>query len=189
MPPGPAEPAAARSFATTASTRNGSSPTISAPSSSIALLRVPVSAPPKYVTPSPTTPSSVFISTVTIGLVAFGFSAASASGSSAGKATIEERIPDIFIASASAVEHAKSCTLLAAREARSNSRLLRRRAGRDVGAKAQRITDIADRLEAAAGAAHNDCAIAENATEQRLVDIDALDLVAVHLDRVPGEQA
>src|SRR6516164_7356472 len=45
MPPGPAEPAAARSFATTASTRNGSSPTISAPSSSIALLRVPVGAP------------------------------------------------------------------------------------------------------------------------------------------------
>jgi len=41
---------------------------------------------------------------VTIGRVALGFSAASASGSSAGSATIEERIPDIFIASASAVE-------------------------------------------------------------------------------------
>jgi len=47
MPPGPAEPAAARSFAATASTRSGSSPTINAPSSSTALHNVPVSAPPK----------------------------------------------------------------------------------------------------------------------------------------------
>src|SRR6266404_5776701 len=97
MPPGPAEPAAARSFATTASTRSGSSPMVSAPSSSTALFRVPVSAPPKYVTPIPTTPSSVSTCSVTIGRVAFGFSAVSASGSSAGSATVWERIPDIFI--------------------------------------------------------------------------------------------
>ena len=88
MPPGPADPAAARNFATTASTRSGSSPTISWPSSWIALRNEPVSAPPKYVTPTPHTPSSVSTSKVTIGRVAFGFSAASASGSSAGSATI-----------------------------------------------------------------------------------------------------
>src|ERR1700730_523916 len=98
MPPGPAEPAAARNFATTASTRSGSSPTISAPSSSTALFKVPVSAPPKYVTPTPTTSSSVSTCKVTIGRVPFGFSAASASGSSAGSATIPERIVVIFIA-------------------------------------------------------------------------------------------
>ena len=73
MPPGPAEPAAARNFATTASTRSGSSPTISWPSSSIALLNEPVSAPPKYVTPTPDTPSSVSTSKVTIGRVPLVF--------------------------------------------------------------------------------------------------------------------
>ena len=48
-----------------------------------------------------------------------------------------------------------------------------------MAAKGQRIADIADRLEAAAGAAHNDRAIAKDATKQRLVDIDAFDLVGL----------
>jgi hypothetical protein len=87
-----------RSFATTASTRSGSSPTVNAPSSSMALFNVPVSAPPKYVTPTPTTSSSVSTCKVTIGRVPFGFSAASASGSSAGSATMPERTAVIFIA-------------------------------------------------------------------------------------------
>ena len=56
-----------------------------------------------------------------------------------------------------------------------------------MAAKGQRIADITHRLEAAAGAAHDHRAIAEDAAEQRLVDINAFDLVAVHLDRVPGQ--
>ena len=47
IPAGPEPPAAARSFAATASTRIGSSPIASAPSSSTARLKVRVSAPPK----------------------------------------------------------------------------------------------------------------------------------------------
>ena len=57
----------------------------------------------------------------------------------------------------------------------------------DVSAKGQQIADIADRLEATAGAAHDDRALAKDAAERRLVDIDVLDLLAVHLDRVPGK--
>jgi hypothetical protein len=57
----------------------------------------------------------------------------------------------------------------------------------DISAKGQQIADIADRLDATAGAAREDRAIAKDAAEQRLVDIDVLDLVAVHLDRVPGK--
>ena len=58
-----------------------------------------------------------------------------------------------------------------------------------MAAKGQRIADIANRLEAAPGAAHDDRAIAEDAAEERLVDVHALDLVAVHLNRMPREQA
>jgi len=47
MPAGPEEPAAARNFAAIASTRSGSSPIVSAPSSSTACRKVRVSAPPK----------------------------------------------------------------------------------------------------------------------------------------------
>src|SRR5215472_15282630 len=47
--------------------------------------------------------------------------------------------------------------------------ILCRRAGGDVGAKAQRIADIAHRFEAAAGAAHDHGAVTEDAAEQRLV--------------------
>ena len=57
----------------------------------------------------------------------------------------------------------------------------------DISAKGQQIADIADRLEATAVAAHDDRAIAKDAAEQRLVDIDVLDLVVVRLDRVPGK--
>jgi hypothetical protein len=57
----------------------------------------------------------------------------------------------------------------------------------DISAKGQQIADIADRLDATAGAAREDRAIAKDVAEQRLVDIDVLDLVAVHLDRVPGK--
>ena len=42
-----------------------------------------------------------------------------------------------------------------------------------MAAKGQRIADIADGLEATAGAAHDDRAVAKDAAEQRLVDIDA----------------
>src|SRR5207237_4499714 len=66
---------------------------------------------------------------------------------------------------------------------------LSRRARGDMAAKGQRVADVADRLQAAAGAADNNCAIAKDAAEQRLVDIDALDLVAVHLDGMAGDQA
>jgi len=47
IPAGPDEPPASRSFFATASTRNGSSPIASAPSSSTARRKLPVSAPPK----------------------------------------------------------------------------------------------------------------------------------------------
>jgi len=66
---------------------------------------------------------------------------------------------------------------------------LRRWARGDIAAKGQRIADIADRLEATAGAAYDDGALAKDAAEQRLVDIYTLYLVAVHLNRVPGKQA
>src|SRR5262249_15481617 len=59
----------------------------------------------------------------------------------------------------------------------------------NVAAKGQRIANIADRLEAAARAARADRAIAKGAAKQRLVDIHTLDFVAVHLNRVPGQQA
>lgn len=65
--------------------------------------------------------------------------------------------------------------------------ILSRWARGDISAKGQQIADIADRLEATAVAAHDDRAIAKGTTEQRLVDIDVLDLVAVQLDRVPGK--
>src|SRR5262245_36481373 len=100
MPPGPAEPPAVfLSFWCTPSTSTGSSPTISAPNSSIACARVRVSAPPKYATPSPSAPASVATRSVTIGRLPSGFSAAPASGSSAGNSTIWVRVPVIFIAS------------------------------------------------------------------------------------------
>src|SRR5271166_2230182 len=150
-------------------------------------------------------PSSVSTCNVTIGRVAFGFSAASASGSSAGRATIEERIPEIFIASASGFETervrfarndnpviARSTATKQSREPSREARSAARGEGRgargDVAAKGQRVADVADRLQAAADAANDDRAIAEDAATNRLVDIHTLDLVAVHLDGVPGEQ-
>src|SRR6185437_5487984 len=60
---------------------------------------------------------------------------------------------------------------------------------RDVGAEGERVADPLHWLERAAGAAHHQRAVAEEAAEDALVDIDALDLGAVHLDGVAGEDA
>src|SRR5579883_2335002 len=53
----------------------------------------------------------------------------------------------------------------------------------------ERRVDLADRLERAPGAADRDIAVVENAPKQRLVDIDAFDLLHVHLDRVAADEA
>src|SRR6266550_8421150 len=99
MPAGPDEPAASRNFRAIASTRSGSSPMTSAPSSSTAWRKVRVSAPPKYVTPSPSIPSSVRSLSQTIGFLAFGFSENPASGSSFGSSTMPVSSEAIFIGS------------------------------------------------------------------------------------------
>src|SRR6516164_7333335 len=65
----------------------------------------------------PTVPSSVSSSKVTIGRVPLGFSAAPASGSSAGRATICERMPDIFISRLPRCRRGKSYTPRRVREA------------------------------------------------------------------------
>ncbi len=53
----------------------------------------------------------------------------------------------------------------------------------------QRTGDVAERLESRAGAADGDVAETEHAAEQALLDIDALDLGAAHLDRVAADEA
>ena len=45
-----------------------------------------------------------------------------------------------------------------------------------------------ERREAGAGAADDDVAIVEQAAEQRLVDVDALDLLDAHLDGVAADE-
>src|SRR5665213_2057564 len=55
--------------------------------------------------------------------------------------------------------------------------------------EAERVVDIGESLDAAAGAVDRHDAIAEDAAEDRLVDVDALDLRHVHLDRVAVEDA
>src|SRR5258705_10213398 len=117
----------------------------------------------------PATPPSVSICKVTIGRVPFGFSAAPASGSSVGRATIEERIPDIFIGLASACDK---------KEERDGSS---RSPRRDVAAEAQRVADRRNALRVAAGAVDRQLAKAENPPQDRLLDADAFDLRDVHL--------
>src|SRR5438477_6040462 len=58
----------------------------------------------------------------------------------------------------------------------------------DMAAKAQRIIDVVHRLQAAARAANANGPITENAAENRLVDVDALYLASVHLERMTGDQ-
>src|SRR5215472_14816672 len=60
---------------------------------------------------------------------------------------------------------------------------------RYIAAEGEGVGHVADRFETAAGAAHDDRAIAKDSTEDRLVDIDALDLGAVHFERVPAQQS
>src|SRR6185312_8071283 len=56
-------------------------------------------------------------------------------------------------------------------------------------AEGERRIDPAQRLDAVAGAANDDVAIVEDAPEDRLIDIDALDFVHVHFDRVAADEA
>src|SRR5690242_9306710 len=56
-------------------------------------------------------------------------------------------------------------------------------------AEGERRVDAPQRLDAVASAANDDVAIVENAAEDRLIDIDALDLVHVHFDRVAADEA
>src|SRR5271168_904663 len=49
--------------------------------------------------------------------------------------------------------------------------------------------DHVERLESASGAADGDVAVVENPAWQCLIDIDAFDLVHVHFDRFPANQA
>ena len=56
----------------------------------------------------------------------------------------------------------------------------------DVAAESQRVGNLADRLEATPGAAHDDRSETEEASGDCLLDIDALDLAAVHLQGVAG---
>ena len=56
-------------------------------------------------------------------------------------------------------------------------------------AERERGVDQPERLEAGAGAADGDVAVVEEAAEQRLVDVDALDLVHVHLGGVAPDEA
>jgi hypothetical protein len=96
-PPGPDEPAAARSLSTIASMRIGSSPIVSAPSPSTVALRAPVIGPPKNVRPTPSIPASVPICSATNSRVAPATAGPSASGSSAGSRTIWEWMLEIFM--------------------------------------------------------------------------------------------
>ena len=61
--------------------------------------------------------------------------------------------------------------------------------GLDVAAELERRVDLAKRLQAGAGAAHGDVAVVEEPAEERLVDVDALDLLDAHLDRVAADEA
>jgi hypothetical protein len=65
IPPGPAEPDAARSLATMASVWRGSSPTMDCAMASTACLSALEMSPPKNVSPTPVRPSSVSSSRVT----------------------------------------------------------------------------------------------------------------------------
>src|SRR5580692_7046849 len=60
---------------------------------------------------------------------------------------------------------------------------------RDCGSQPQRRIDGFQPLERAADAAHGDVAVVEQPPKQRLIDVDALDLLHVHLDGMPADQA
>src|SRR5579883_2081899 len=53
----------------------------------------------------------------------------------------------------------------------------------------ERRIDLAYRLESAARSAHGDIAVIEDSPEQALVDVDALDFLHVHLDRMAADEA
>src|SRR6266513_357995 len=84
IPPGPAPPAARRSFRAMASTCVGSSPTTRSASPSTAALSAWVSAPPKNVRPRPTRPWSGPSASVTNSRVSLGAGRPTTSGLSAG---------------------------------------------------------------------------------------------------------
>src|ERR1700730_3752439 len=73
-------------------------------------------------------------------------------------------------------------------EARSALCSLGRGARGDVAAERQGMPDIADRLQTPSGATNNNRSIPEDAAEDRLIDVDALDLISVHFDGMAGEQ-
>src|SRR4051812_48975387 len=54
--------------------------------------------------------------------------------------------------------------------------------GNHGAAKGERRLDHAQGFQAVAGAAHQHVAVVEHPSQDRLVDVDALDLVHVHLD-------
>src|SRR5215468_8565242 len=60
---------------------------------------------------------------------------------------------------------------------------------RHVIAELDRVGDRLQGLEACADAAHQNVAVSEHAAEHRLVDVDALDLVHVHLDGFAANEA
>src|SRR5262245_14772611 len=61
--------------------------------------------------------------------------------------------------------------------------------GGDVIAELDRVGDRLEGLEAGADATHQDVAVTQNAPEDRLVDVDTLDLVHVHLDGFAADEA
>src|SRR5665213_1313265 len=68
-------------------------------------------------------------------------------------------------------------------------RLIARSARGNVIAELDRLRDAPQRLQAGARAAHQDVAVAKEAAGDRLVDIDALHLVHVHLNGMAAEEA
>src|SRR5215475_2766202 len=56
-------------------------------------------------------------------------------------------------------------------------------------AEFDRRIDVLERFDSDAHAANDDIAIAEDATDNRLLDVDALDLVHLHFDRAAADEA
>jgi len=58
----------------------------------------------------------------------------------------------------------------------------------DVGTEGQRVVDATHRLQAPSRTSDDKRSVADHAAENRLINVDALDLPSVHLDRMPGNQ-
>src|SRR5438876_4488275 len=79
--------------------------------------------------------------------------------------------------------------IIACASGRSSDRIeAARSARRHAAAEVQGVVDHPQGLDAGAGPANGDIAVIEDAAEDGLVDVHALDLVHVHLDGVPSDQ-